>query len=378
MLNPFDPSFQNDPYPQYRDLPRVSLLEVAGFRVWLVARFEEVQACLRDPRLSSEAVPREVLPREIAEGMMFYMDAPDHIRLRAAFVPAFAPSRMEQLRLRVNALVGEIFARAGSRIEIVTELARPLSLRILGELLGVPAEDLPQLQRWSDELCALVDVTRALGGLEGAARAAREMAEYVRALPKKEGLIAILADKLSESELVGSVMFTLVAGHETTTGLIGNAAHALTERPELCERLRREPWLWPSAVDELLRFDSPVQLTTRLAKAPLELGGQSIARGEPVCLLFGAANRDPEKFVDPDVIDPAREARHIAFGHGAHYCVGAALAKIEAQVALAALVARAPRRVGIALRKPGVVLRGFERLEVELHQLQLRKSLVRT
>jgi cytochrome P450 len=370
MLNPFDPAFQKDPYPQYRQLPRVSRLEIAGFRVWLVARFDEVQAALRDPRLSSEAVPREVLPREIAEGMMFYMDAPDHTRLRAAFGPAFAPSRMEQLRLRVAALVDDVFARAGSRMEIVSELARPLSLRILGELLGVPQKDLPRLQRWSDELCALVDVTRALGGLEGAARAAREMAEYVRALPKRDGLIAILASQLSESELVGSVMFTLVAGHETTTGLIGNAAHALAERPQLCERLRREPWLWPTAVDELLRFDSPVQLTTRLAKQPLEIAGQSIARGEPVCLLFGAANRDLEKFAHPDEIDPAREARHIAFGHGAHYCVGAALARIEAQIALAALVARKPRLAGVGLRKPGVVLRGFERLELELQAVR--------
>jgi cytochrome P450 len=376
-INPFSPAFQDDPYPVYHELRRrdpVHRLEVAGIAIWVLSRYDDVVAALRDPRLSSEAIPRDLLPRELADGMMFYKDPPDHTRLRGLFARAFTPAAIERLRPRIQARVDALIG--GDRLDLIEELALPISLTTIAEILGVPVEDRTLLARWSDELAAFVDGTRLLAGAERARRAAAELTDYLREVVRRraggDDLISALAaardgeDRLSHDELIACAMFVLIAGHETTTHLIGNGLHALLHAPDERARFAQDP---AAAVEELLRFDGPVQLTTRLAKEPLEIRGRAIARGEPVCVLLGAANRDPEQFADPDRLDLGRRAgRQVAMGHGLHYCLGAALARLEGEIAIGTLLARAPKLAldGAPVRRPGVVLRGFAHLPVTL------------
>lgn len=383
VLNPFSPEFQADPYPMYHTLRThdpVHRLEVLGLRFYVLTRYQDVVAALRDPRISSQAVPRQLMPRELFDGNIFYKDPPDHTRLRSllgrAFLPQVAESLRPMLSAQANALIDVVQGRGA--MDVVTELAIPFSLGAISDRLGLPIEDRPRLKQWSDDLSVLLDGTRLLAGLAQAQRAAGEMVEYFRGVIAERGarpgddlLSALLAareadDRLSEEELIATSIFTLVAGHETVTSFIGSAVLALEQFPGERERLLHDPELIPSAVEEILRFDSPAQLNIKIAKEELELGGVRIAAGDPVCAVIGAANRDPAIFPDPDRFDVGRtDNRHIAFSQGPHFCVGAALARVEAQEVLRALLQRLPTlRVDPAgaVRQPGVVLRGLTRL----------------
>ena len=386
-LNPFAPEFQEDPYPTYRQLRESAPVYPAhfmGFRFVVLTRYEDVAAALRDPRLSAAAVPRQLLPRELSEGNLFYKDPPDHTRLRGLLTRAFTARASESLRPRVQAIAAALLdACVGrSEIDVVRDYAAPLSLQVITEVLGAPLSDCAQLKEWSDALAVLLDGTRLLSGLLQAQVAAAAFIAYLRELLERKrrqhgpDLISALLcarevdDVLSEDELIATSLFTFIAGHETVTNLVGNGTLALLQQPQVLQQLRDDLTLLPAAVEELLRFDPPGQLLMKLATVPMRIGDQDVAPGEGVCAVMAAANRDPACFPDPDRLDLRRaESRHLAFGGGVHYCLGAALARVECQVAFGALLQRTgglQLALGAVERQPGVVLRGLRGLRLQL------------
>jgi cytochrome P450 len=263
---------------------------------------------------------------------------------------------------------------ARGELELIGDLAYPLPVIVIAEMLGVPSEDRAAFKRWSDELAALLEPFLLPGRVREVRRAFDELSRYFRRVfaerrrEPKDDLVSSLVvveeegGKLDEAELLSVTALLLGAGHETTTNLIANGVIALLRHPRELERLREHPELARSAVEELLRFDSPVQLTDRLALEDCRIGGHAIRAGDSVWVMIGAANRDPRVFPDPDQLDIGRgDNRHIAFGHGIHFCLGAALARLEAEIALPALLSRFPRVSGDLDRltyKNSIVLRG--------------------
>jgi cytochrome P450 len=390
-FDPFDPAFQSDPYPVYHWLRaaepvrwiELSIPQIPG--IWLVTRYADVSSVLRDERFSAakpelfQAEPGGALDRMIARSMLM-LDPPDHTRLRTLVLKAFTPRVVESLRPRIQGIVDARLdaVRAAGAIELIADLAAPLPVIVIAELLGVPAADRGEFKRWGDDLAVLADGTIALGGLAQAERSAWELEAYLDAVfaarrvqPRDDLISALVAaqdqqQRLDHDELIAICMLLLIAGHETTTNLIGNGILALLRHPDQLARLRSDPGLLGNAVEELLRWDSPVQLTSRTAKEDLELGGKRIRKGDEVDVILGAANRDPEQFPDPDRLDVARpDPRPLSFGHGIHFCLGASLARLEGQIAIGTILRRLP---DLALAtddvswRPGFVLRGLAAL----------------
>jgi cytochrome P450 len=395
-----DPAFREDPYPLYARLRREAPVQRQrmenGVVVWWISRHADVDALLRDPRFGVEEeemegeVPEALLPLvELVRATMLRRDPPDHTRLRGLVSRAFTPKRVERLRPRVEALVEQLLApyAEDAEIDAIGALAAPLPALVMAELLGLPAKDRERLEHWSGAIAPMLDGSIRNERAGSILRGALELSEYlgaaVRARRERPGddLISALVqaqaerDALSDVEVIATSVLLLAAGHETTTNLIGNGLRALLEHRREHERLVAEPRRIPDAVEEMLRFDSPVQVTSRRAREPVEIAGVAVPPREEIDLLFGSANRDPEAFPEPDRFDVGRFSagsgapQHLAFGRGTHFCLGAALARMEAQTAFGALLARAP---GLALadgpfpRRPGYVLRGFERRAVRL------------
>jgi hypothetical protein len=308
------------------------------------------------------------------------MDPPAHTRLRDRVRHAFTPGRVARLRPRIRAIAEELLAAAESagRLELIADFAYPLPVRVIAELLGIPAHDLPLLRRWSDDLAVLlVEPFKGEGAEARSERSLTEMRAYFedvfaarRRAPRDDlvsGLVgAAPADALDDDELFGLVSLILVAGHETTTNLIGNSVLALLRNPDARRFLDAEPSRIPGAVDELLRYESPVQVAQRIARQDCEVAGQRVRRGDRLYALLGSANRDPEAFPEPDRLDFQRgDVRHVAFGSGLHFCVGATLARLEGAVALETLLRRLPA-FEADFEKPvwrrRLVLRGLEAL----------------
>jgi hypothetical protein len=394
-FDPHAPAFQADPYPAYAVLRAeapVGRFEVRGFRFYWVSRYDDVAAALRDPRLSAMKFPEEMLAAgvpdsfrrlgELLTHMMLLKDPPDHTRLRGLVNKAFTPRVVEGLRGRAETIVGELLdaVQPAGRMDVMRDLATPLPVVVIAELLGIDAVDRERFKHWSDEIAVVLDGSVRTAGLPAAARSCAELSEYLRGeiaarrrAPREDLLSRLLAahdheDALSEDELIATCVLILLAGHETTTNLIGNGMLALSRHPEECERLCRDPRLVRSAVEEMLRFDSPVQMTSRMPVVPVQLGGVTLEAGVEVNLSLAAANRDSGQFEDPERFDVARAPnRHLAFGLGAHFCLGAPLARLEAQAAFEAIVRRIPRwkleGEGIQ-RRPGIVLRGLASLPI--------------
>ena len=401
VFNPFDPEFRANPYPIYRRLREEdpTHLTPLGFRVF--SRYADCAALLHHPDVSSDArhatgyaqflseAPETV--RRFADRMQhrrpfLFMDPPDHTRLRGLVAKAFTPRVVEGLRPRVDSVVAGLLDAAAerARLEVIEEYAYPLPVVVICELLGVPTEDQELFKGWSRALARSLDPDFVLPAdtLQERMEAVQAFDEYFTGLiawrrghPGDDLLSALIAaeergDQLSEDELLATCTLLLVAGHETTVNLIGNGALALLRHPEQRGRLRADPALARSAVEEVLRYDPPVQLDGRIAMTDIEVGGVTVAAGEQAMILLAAANRDPEQFDDPDAFEVTRsDNRHLSFGHGIHFCLGAPLARLEGQVALTALVRRFP---DLALEvddppyKENVVLRGLASLPVTL------------
>ena len=358
----------------------------------VLTRWADCEAVLRDPRWSSDPshTEDEDLRDQInAAGVrtLLFMDPPDHTRLRRLVSKAFTPRTIEALRDHVGEIFDALMADwdgTGS-FEVMSGLAYPLPVIVICELLGVPVDDRHQMEGWSSDASRMLDFSQitedeAMKGII----AAMNFINYFnglfderRAEPQDDLLTALLkveeeGDKLTEEELRAMVLLLFVAGHETTMNLIGNGLFALLTNRDQWERLVADPSLVPSAVEECLRYDGPVHLTGRLATTDLEVAGQKFRKGEQVVTLLAAANRDPERFPDPDRFDVAREDnQHLTFSHGIHYCLGAALARLEGQVVFSRLVERYPD-IELACDpdtiqyRPHFVLRGLQTLPVRL------------
>ena len=350
--------------------------------IWFVTRHEDVAAVLldderfvRDPRLAltEEQLAAEAVPPAVAaiDNHMLNRDGDDHRRLRRLVTKAFTPKVVQQLRPRIQEIADELIDAVAARgsMDLSAEYAFPLPITVIAELLGVPTEDRDRFKQWSDTI-----ITPAVEP-EAMERAFAQMGEFVeyltaffaarRAEPRGDLVSALLAardaeDALSEEELFGTVVLLIVAGHETTVGLIGNAVVNLLANPEQLELVRADPSLLPGAIEEALRYEGPVERAlNRWAATDVELGGQTIRRGEAVIAILNSADRDGDRFSEPDRLDVQRgDTRHVAFGRGSHYCLGAPLARLEAEIALETLFRRLP---GL-------------RLAVEPHELQWRPT----
>ena len=394
-FNPFLPEVHEDPYPLYHRLRAEDPVHRSPLGFWVLTRHADVLALLRDPRLSrdprrSQRVEQlrasaeldELLAAEEAAPSMLFVDPPDHTRLRTLVNKAFTPVAVERLRPRVEAIVAELLDRVAGAgaMDVVEDLAYPLPVTVICELFGVPEADRDRFRAWSRGLVHLLDPLVAEDALERALRARLALRGYLRELiadrrahPAGDLLTALIAaedegHQLSEAELVSMCVLLLVAGHETTVNLIANGLLALVRDPGARARLQADPTLAGTAVEELLRYDSPVQFTSRHALEDLDIGGRHIHAGETVVAVLGAANRDPAQFPDPDRLDIARaDNRHVAFGMGIHFCLGAPLARVEGQIAINTLVRRLPK-LALATERPehrqSLTLRGLKALTV--------------
>lgn len=395
------PAFFRDPYPTYRRLldSEIRVLRLSPHIV-AVTHYRDCLEILRDPRFSARRYTRQLAhltPEETgavsawtsaAENMMFFMDAPGHTRVRKLLLRAFSPETLAALQPRIRRLFSGILdgLPVGKEIDFMRSVAHPFPALVIGEILGVPRGNWEELMRWSDTFIEFIATFQ--GSFELAMRANQatvEMLEYLRDLtdrkraePGDDLLTMMVAseedgEKLTNDELLAQGILLLVAGHETTRNLIGNGMLTLLRHPEEMERLRSEPGTVRGVVEEILRFEGPLQGTSRVVLEELELYGERMAAGESLLALMGCANRDPRQFPDPDRFHPARKnsAAHLNFGAGAHTCLGLHLARMEAQIAFAALLQRYPR-IELRETEPAwghtLTLRGLQRLQVVLHQ----------
>jgi hypothetical protein len=396
-LRLWHPEVRRDPHRFYAWVrERPGLVRLRLFGGWAAARYDDVERVLRDPAFSTDRGAIAVMryarraarddPDFLAllDHNLLMIDGARHRRLRGLVSKSFTPRRVATLRPRVEALVEELLDRAAHRgaMDLVYDFAQPLPAVVIAELLGVPATDRARFAAWSEDLAQLLDPLSGRDGLDPPRRAMRALGAYLRELlaerriaPRDDLLSAMIAAEesgatLDESELVVLAALLLAAGHETTTNLIGNAVLLLLRHPDERKRLQDDPGLLPSAVEECLRYEPPVQLTDRAVVAPTELAGVRLEPGTIVAAYLAAANRDPRRFPDPDRFDVARaDNRHLSFGFGAHYCPGAALARLEAEVALGALLRRFPNLDGSsepAGWKRSVLLRGPTSLPLRL------------
>jgi cytochrome P450 len=399
VFNPFDPGFRIDPYPVYRRLREESPVHPTAPGTWVLSRYADCAALLRDPRASNDArnsAEYQALMREQggadaqrldAEGRSFlFLDPPDHTRLRGLVSKAFTPRVVEQLRPRIQQIVDELLDAVATRerIEVIEDLAYPLPVQVISEMLGVPQADREVFKGWSAVLAQGLDPTPSMDP-EQQARvidASTAFTDYFRDLiarrrrePAGDLLSALITveergDTLTEAELLSTCILILIAGHETTVNLIANGLLALLRDADAMARFRDDPSVEKTAVDELLRYDPPVQLTSRILLDDYAIGDTVLRRGESAVLLLASANRDADEFEEPDRLDLARaNNRHLAFGYGIHYCLGAPLARVEGQIALSTLTRRFPRMALLTESPPykeNIVLRGLAELTVAL------------
>jgi len=403
VWDPFDPAWARDPYPVYAALRERSPVHRSPFGFWVFTRHADCLAVLRDKRASSDGRNIDatdfpaIRDRELITGTgagevlaemapFIFRDPPDHTRLRGLVQKAFTPKVIEGLRPRIEQICGELLDEALERgsCDLVAEYAYPLPVQIIVEMLGVPAEDHEQFRVWSGALARGLDpdfllppeaAQQRLAGILSFVQYFAGLIEERRARPGDDLLTRLIeaeesGDVLSQGELLSTCILLLVAGHETSVNLIAGGALALMEHPDQLARWRNDAGVARSAVEELLRYVPPVQLTGRVALEPISVGGVVIGPGEFAMLLIGSANRDPEAFDQPDRLDVGRtENNHLGFGFGIHHCLGAPLARLETQVALSALTRRARvlERTGDDLvYKENIVLRGLAALPVHL------------
>jgi cytochrome P450 len=386
------PEYFQDPLGHYaamRDDGPVSLAILPdGIPAWFVTGHAEVRAALADPRLLKDWRKMAQSGRTPAETVNFIstnllnMDPPDHTRLRRLVLKAFTPRRIAALRPRVEAITSSLLdamAGSGGPVDLMRGFAFPLPVTVICELLGVPAADQAQFSVWTHTVVANDATGRELQEARDAMHAYYTSLLAAKRRSPSDDLISALItardddESLSEPELIAMVYLLLIAGHETTVNLIGNGTLALLTHPAELARLRADPSLLPSAVEELLRYAGALNhATERFTMEPVELGGLTIPANKVVICAISGANHDPARFPDPSRLDLSRDATgHMAFGHGIHYCLGAHLARLEAEVAFSALLSRFPR-LSLAVPaaelryRPSSFVRGLESLPVRL------------
>lgn len=388
-----DPDVVADPYPHYHRLRARAPIYRDPLGFWLVSRHADVAVLLRDARLRKDFTAVEGNRVSAIRGgaqapmvlelsrWMLNRDPPDHTRLRGLVTKAFTPRAVEGMRARIREIAHELLGRVVERgtMDVIGDFAYLLPVTVITELLGLPIEDREQCREWAEAIGLGLDPLQAPETVARADAAVLALTEYVRGQwkrrrnPGEDLLSALIAaeeggSRLTEEEVVSTVNLLFFAGHHTTRDLIGNGFLALLRHPDQAARLRAEPSMIRGAVEELLRYDSPVQMTPRYAREDVEIGGVRIAAGEQVSLLLGAANRDPEQFERPDALELARPdaGSMVSFGGGVHFCLGAALARTEAQIAIPALLRLPqlePRCVHVEWR-PQIALRSLKALPV--------------
>ena len=367
VFNPRLPEFHANPYPFYQALREKDPIHQSPLGFWVLTRYDDVVTSLRDSRYGRDSFApliEAVYGPETAEGnlprSMLMRDPPDHTRLRSLVNKAFTPRVIEGMRARIQMIVERLLDKVqdARSMDVIDDLAYPLPVTVICEMLGVPLDDHEAIRGWSSDIARSLDAIGLLADPEIVARgvaARRNLTDYFRRLlperrkhPKADLLSLLIAveeqgDKLNEGELLAMCLLLFIAGHETTVNLIGNGSLALLEHPDQMAKLRDDPPLIASAIEELLRYDSPVQWTARITNSDVEIGGRTIPSGSMVIAAIGAANRDPHHFQDPDRLDIVRaDNRHVSFGFGIHYCLGAPLARVEGQIALDTLLRRMP------------------------------------
>jgi cytochrome P450 len=394
LLELLDPARRADPYPVYHRLSEGGPLLLPESNLVVFSSFTDCDEVLRHPDSCSDRLKSSAAQRAMAAGenlrpfgipSFLFLDPPDHTRLRRLVSKAFSPKVVRSLEAGIVELVDELLDKvaAAGRFEVVADLAHPLPVAVICRLLGVPVEDEPKFS-WASELLAqgldpFFAFTGQAQGFEERLEAGLWLRGYLRDLlaqrrehPRDDlmsGLIAVeeTGDQLTEDEILATCNLLLIAGHETTVNLIANAILAMLRHPDYWAQLAGDPARASVIVEETLRYDPPVQLVGRVAGADMTIGGVRVPEGDTMMLMLAAANRDPAVNGRPDTFDPDRQPlRHLAFGLGAHFCLGAPLARLEAAVALCAVTKRFPgaRLVGEPTYKPHVTLRGMARLDV--------------
>jgi cytochrome P450 len=388
------PDVVADPYPHFAEArSRAPVQWHDGLGMWLTFTHDAANAVLRArtlgriwaPRWPDEPMPAFAL---IHVNSLLENEPPEHTRLRRLVAGAFARGHVERLRPRVALLADELADRVadlgadGSPVDLIAAYAEPLPVQVIAELLGVPRPDWPLLRPWSNAIVKMYEYSVSASQRAAAERASADFVEYLRELvslrrrtPADDLISSLIAEtdrdgaRLSVDELITTCTLLLNAGHEATVNVVGNGVTALLAHPAQLAALRADASLVPSAVEELIRYDSPLQLFERTAVAPTRIGAVVVEPGQKIAALLGAANRDPAVFADPDAFDVARSDNpHLGFGAGIHFCVGAPLARVELQTSLRTLLARFP---GLALhttprRRPEFVIRGVQSLQVTI------------
>ena len=393
IYNPLSAGVIDDPYPTYRRLQQRDPAHWSPLlNAWIFSRYEDTDEVLRDQdrfekneedpleRRRELGMPDD--PEFVSKISMLFLNPPDHTRLRSLVSKAFTPRAVAALEPRIRELAHELLDGAGGepQFDMMDVLAYPLPTIVISEMLGIPAEDRAQFKEWSDALARQIEPNISHTESRAAWAAAAELDAYFgriieqrRTEPSDDMISALIAaenegDQLDHEELIVMLRLLLVAGNETTTNLVGNGLLALLQHPEQLALLREDPELMPKAVEEFLRFDSPVQLDARSAAHDTRLGGRQISAGQTLIVLIGAANHDPATFPNPERLDITREhASNISFGRGIHHCLGAPLARLEGQIAFETLLERyEDLRLASSRPKhrPNIILRGLAELPV--------------
>lgn len=372
-FDPASPAFRRDPYPLYDQLRAAApIFFWAEGNTWFFTRWEDCNALLRDNRLGNDP----------AGDAMLFQNPPDHTRLRSLVQKAFTPRILEQQRAFIQQLTNELLDRVQEQgqMDVIADLAYPLPVAVIAALLGVPAEDHVLFHEWSKALVDSLDLARdpaldpAIAAAEAGFRDYFTRLIRARRADLREDLLSALivaeeaGDRLSAEELYFNARLLLVAGYETTVGLISNGTLALLRHPDQLAKLQAEPGLMGNAVEELLRYDSPIQMVGRAVLTPLAWQGHRLEPGQGVGVMVGAANRDPARFAQPEQLDLARpNVQHLSFGSGIHYCLGAPLARLEGQIAIGTLLRRMPQLTLATDRlayRDNYIFRSLERLPV--------------
>lgn len=394
-FNPLDPNFHQDPYPIYQHLRLAEPVHWSSLGIWVLTAYEDVQRILKDSTFEADLVPDRISAKshylkehshpgldalvQNSHRFLFYLNPPDHTRMRRLVGRAFywSPERLERLVAETIEQLLQPKLEQG-RLEVIADLAAPLPVMVIARMLGVPKQDCLLLKPWADELSHILDPLMPLEAYECLNRMVEKFTIYFQELiaerqkrPQDDAISALLTageENISHEEIVSICIVLFMTGEETTVNTIGNSLLTLLRHPSQLETLRQNPDLIPTALEELLRFESPLQVTARVATEQVILKGKTIEPGQTVLLSLGAANRDPSQFPDPNTLNIQRPdaSSHLAFGDGIHYCLGANLARIQGRFVLKRLLSLSKLQLTTETWKwrKNVALRGVEALSV--------------